>query len=64
MYKFLQRIICNYDGYTVPRGTRGIVVRTDNERSLNGFNTLVVWKSKLGRRWRYSWIPAEALAPI
>lgn len=46
--------------FSVPARTCGRVVKTDNERSRNGYDTLVVWRRKVPHR---TWVPSIYLEP-
>lgn len=48
---------------TIPCNSVGRVVRQDFERSMAGYDSLIVWTTKLGGRRRHTWYPSSHLVP-
>lgn len=62
--KQFERVVVVGKGSTIPIGTVGRVVKQDFARSQSGYDTLVVWKLKCGKKRMRTWIPARLLGGI
>lgn len=54
------------DGFALPRGALGRVVKVDPSRSSNGYIVLVAWSGhwRVGERRRATWVPSQAIRAI